>query len=665
MLNAEQKQAVRYIEGPLLVLAGAGSGKTRVITEKIVYLIEQCGYKPSEICAVTFTNKAAHEMKSRVAKRLPMPIRRGLKVMTFHTLGLRILKKHAQAIHRRAGFSIFDSEDALQVLAGLMSGSQVRDRGFLLQVQQKISSWKNALLLPSQVSVVTGEDEIFQRFYEQYQRALETYNAVDFDDLICLVVWLFRTQAEVLTAWRLRTRYLLVDEYQDSNEAQYELVKLLVGARGALTVVGDDFQSIYAWRGAKPENLKQLQSDFPTLQVIKLEQNYRSTRTILAVANGLMTSPEQAFHKVLWSDLGVGEPIRILSCKDEQDEAEQVVVDLMSHRMRFGRQLGEYAILYRSNHQSRVFEKVLRHYGVAYRISGGQSWFAKLEVKDMMAYFRLLVNPDDDAAYLRAVSTPKRGVGEGSLEKLGAYAKERGASLFACSDHLALTQQLGDKPRQILQQFKQWIETKKSILHEGKVEQILKEVVEESAYEAHVYASTESPKQAARRMESISELTGWILKRVEAAKERDLGDILNRLMLIDMLAQHNEQAEELVQLMTLHAAKGLEFPFVYLVGMEEEILPHHACLEPPYLDEERRLTYVGITRAQKELCLSYAKQRKRAGALQATTPSRFLDELPEAHLTWFGLGQTRCPEASKAWAVSHLSGLKTLLGKEG
>lgn len=661
MLNPEQKQAVKYIDGPLLVLAGAGSGKTRVITEKIVYLIEKCDYRPTEICAVTFTNKASNEMKERVSKRLSSAARRGLKVMTFHTLGLRILKKHAAAIGRRSGFSIFDTEDCLQVLAGLMSGSQVKDRGFLVQVQQKISGWKNGLLLPEQVPLITGEDEVFQRFYSQYQRALEAYNAVDFDDLICLVVWLFRDNAEILGGWRQRTRYLLVDEYQDSNEAQYELVKLLVGDRGALTVVGDDFQSIYAWRGAKPENLQQLQVDFPTLKLIKLEQNYRSTRTILSVANGLMTHQQHVFHKVLWSDLGVGEPIRVLSCKDEQDEAEQVVADLMSHRVRFGRKLSEYALLYRSNHQSRVFEKVFRHYGIPYRISGGQSWFAKLEVKDIVAYLKLLVNPNDDAAFLRAIHTPKRGVGEGTLEKLGRYAKERGDSLFACSDHMALSSWIGEKPKQVLQAFKGWIEAKKQALSDGNIAQVLREIVDESGYEAHVYELADTPQKAQRKMESVEELIGWVLKRFEAAQGTDLGEVLNKLMLLDLLDNSSKNEDDAVHLLTLHAAKGLEFPYVYLLGMEEEILPHHACLETPFIEEERRLAYVGITRAQRELCLTYASQRKRAGALQATTPSRFLEELPAEHLSWSGLGQARDAEESKKWAVSHLSGLKNLL----
>ncbi|MCX7116262.1 MAG: UvrD-helicase domain-containing protein [Gammaproteobacteria bacterium] len=662
MLNPEQKEAVKYLDGPLLVLAGAGSGKTRVITEKIVYLIEQCDYRPAHICAVTFTNKAATEMRERVSARLALEKRRGLKVMTFHTLGLRILKSHAQLVGRRKGFSIFDADDCLQILAGLVSASQARDRAFLQDIQQKISMWKNTLLSPDAVKKQVAAEGEFGVIYTGYQHALQAYNAVDFDDLICLPVWLFKQEPSVLAAWQNKIRYLLVDEYQDSNDAQYELVKSLMNERGAFTVVGDNFQSIYAWRGAKPENLKQLQHDFPTLKLIKLEQNYRSTRTILAVANALMTDQTDAFSKMLWSDLGVGESVRVISCQDEQDEADQVVADLMSHRLRFGRRFGEYAILYRGNHQARLIEKVLRHYGVAYRLSGGQSWFGRVEVKDMIAYLRLLGSPENDAAFLRAVLTPKKGIGEASLEKLSIYAGERGASLYDCADHLALTTLIGEKPRQLLNTFKSWIEEKKAGLRAGNIALVLKEIVDESGYEAYVYEQTDSPQQAQRKMESVQDLMAWIEKQWLAQSESDLSAVLNKLMLIDLLDRQHEQAEDEVNLLTLHAAKGLEFPYVYLIGMEEELLPHHACLEGVFLDEERRLFYVGMTRAQRELSLSYARHRKRAGALQATTPSRFLDALPEEHLVYLGIGeQARDPVESQALASSHLQGMMALL----
>lgn len=663
MLNAQQKEAVKHLDTPLLVLAGAGSGKTRVITEKIVYLIEQAGYRPAHLCAVTFTNKAASEMRERIKKRLPQEKRRGLKVLTFHTLGLNILKQHATELGRRRGFSIFDADDALQVLAGLVTSSQSRDKAFMFELQQQISQWKNALLSPMQATEVGG-DLGKTEIYAQYEQALRAYNAVDFDDLICLPVQLFQSSPEALAIWRRKIRYLLVDEYQDSNEAQYALVKHLMQESGALTVVGDNFQSIYAWRGAKPENLKQLQHDFPSLKLIKLEQNYRSTRTILAVANELMRNQTDAFSKELWSELGIGESVRVLSCQDEQDEAEQVVTDLMSHRLRFNRQYGEYAILYRGNHQSRLVEKVLRHYGIAYRMSGGQSWFSRVEIRDMMAYLRLLASPENDAAFLRAVTTPRRGIGVSSLEKLSHYAGSRNESLFDCADHLALQALIGDKPRDILFEFKKWLQEKSQAMQEGKTGLVLREIVEESGYEAYVYDNADSSKQAQKKMESVWEFMAWVEKKLEQAKTSDLGTLLNQLMLMDLLDNQSENVGDEVSLMTLHAAKGLEFPFVYLIGMEEALLPHHACTEGPLLEEERRLAYVGITRAQRELCLSYARHRKRAGALEATIPSRFLDELPKAHLTYLGVGEPQSPEVSKALAVSHLTGMKALLQRE-
>ncbi|STX48806.1 ATP-dependent DNA helicase Rep [Legionella hackeliae] len=390
MLNPQQTAAVRYIDGPLLVLAGAGSGKTRVITQKIAYLLEQCGYAATSVCAVTFTNKAANEMRARIASVLPATIRRGLKVATFHTLGLTIIKHNVALCGLKAGFSIFDSEDCLQLLRSFLPANKATERDYLFQIQQQISRWKNELLSPEDVSKLAVDDEI-ARIYPVYQQALKAYNAVDFDDLIRLPVHLLTNHAEVREKWQNKIRHLLVDEYQDSNTCQYLLVKLLTGIRAQFTVVGDDDQSIYAWRGAKPENLAQLQKDYPQLKVIKLEQNYRSTARILHVANHLIANNTHLFSKKLWSALGHGEPLRVLVCKDDNDEAEQVVADLISHKLRNRTQYGEYAILYRGNHQSRIFEKILRHHGIPYRISGGQSWFARSEVKDIFGLLKTTV----------------------------------------------------------------------------------------------------------------------------------------------------------------------------------------------------------------------------------------------------------------------------------
>lgn len=664
MLNPQQMAAVKYIDGPLLVLAGAGSGKTRVITQKIAYLVEQCSYSAKNIYAVTFTNKAANEMRSRIASAIPAASRRGLNVATFHTLGLKIIKRDLARCGLRAGFSIFDSDDCQQLLRTILPPGKASEKDYVAQIQQQISRWKNELLDPDEVARQAPDKAGMAEaipVYMRYQQALGAYNAVDFDDLIRLPVTLLREHPDSRERWQNNIRHLLIDEYQDSNTCQYVLVTLLTGLRAQFTVVGDDDQSIYAWRGARPENLAQLQQDFPQLKVIKLEQNYRSTARILHVANTLIANNVHLFDKKLWSELGHGDMLRVLCCRDDQDEAEQVVADLISHKLRAGKQYGDYAILYRGNHQSRVFEKVLRHHGINYRISGGQSWFARSEVKDVFAYLKLLCNPADDASFLRALTTPKRGVGEASLDALGSHAQRREQSLFQCADHLALADHLNDKPRAILQQFKQWITGLNDRLSQEPVVDVLKDMVEASGYEAHVYEQCDSPAKAQKCMDNVWELIDWVGRLLAKKPDQSLADVVNKMILIDILEQSDEGDSDSVQLMTLHASKGLEFPFVYLVGMEEDLLPHRVSIDEDQIEEERRLAYVGITRAQQGLCLTLARQRRRAGELQDCQPSRFLDELPEDSLEWYGKTGERNEEQSRALAKSHLAGLKSLL----
>lgn len=664
MLNSQQLAAVRYIDGPLLVLAGAGSGKTRVITQKIAYLINTCGYAPKSVCAVTFTNKAANEMRTRVAALFPKDKQRGLRVATFHTLGLRIIKRDAGLCGLRKGFSIFDAEDSLQVLRALLSTNKASDKEFVAGIQRHISSWKNDFLSPdclARLPSISPEQEEAALIYPRYQQALRAYNAVDFDDLIVLSVGLLRDHAAVLEYWQNSFRHFLVDEYQDSNTSQYLLVKLLVGVRAQFTVVGDDDQSIYAWRGAKPENLRLLQKDYPQLKMIKLEQNYRSTTRILQAANQLIAHNPHVFDKTLWSELGSGELLRVLTCKEDQDEADQVVADLISHKLRARTHYGDYAILYRGNHQSRVFEKVLRHYGIPYRISGGLSWFARTEVKDVFSYLKLLCNEADDAAFLRVINTPKRGVGEASLEALGSYAQTRGISLYAASNHLALSERMAEKPRLALYAFKEWLEEVKRKLDCEPVLPILRQMVEDSAYEAYVYEQSDAPAKAQKKMDNVWELLEWVARLLAKKPDRTLSDVIHQLILIDILDKSEEQDKETVQLMTLHASKGLEFPYVYLVGMEEELLPHRVSIEDSQIEEERRLAYVGMTRAEKGLCFTWAKKRRKGGGLQDSLPSRFFDELPQDSLEWFGQQAEGNEEQSKKLAQSHLAGLKSLL----
>ena len=665
MLNPEQMAAVHYIDGPLLVLAGAGSGKTRVITQKIAYLIEQCQYAANTVYAVTFTNKAANEMRERVMSVLSSKSRRGLKIATFHALGLIILKRDVARLGLKQGFTIFDSDDAFHLLRGLMPEGSRLDRDYVVSMQSQISRWKNDMLAPEEVSLLCHESASqveAASLYIRYQHSLQAYNAVDFDDLIRLPVFLLRQYPDVLEHWQNKIRHLLIDEYQDSNTCQYVLVKLLTGVRAGFTVVGDDDQSIYAWRGARPENLAQLHTDYPQLKVIKLEQNYRSTGRILHAANSLIQNNPHLFTKKLWSALGHGELLRVLCCSDEQGEADQVVADLISHKLRHGHVFGDYAILYRGNHQSRVFEKVLRNHSIAYRISGGQSWFAKKEIKDVFAYLKLLCNPSDDAAFLRVINTPKRGIGDATLEALGRYAQSKEQSLYGCCDHLALSEWVSEKPRAELQRFKQWFEVIKQRTVSEPVMPVLREMVEDSGYEAYVYEQCDSPMKAQKSMDNVWELLAWVEALLKKDSDSDLTDIINKLILIDLLDQADEHDAETIQLMTLHASKGLEFPFVYLVGMEEDILPHRVSIEEDQIEEERRLTYVGMTRAQKGLCLTLARRRRREGELQECLPSRFLDELPQDSLEWFGRSSQPDDARSKALAQSHLAGLKNLLG---
>jgi ATP-dependent DNA helicase Rep len=664
MLNPQQLAAVHYIDGPLLVLAGAGSGKTRVITQKMAYLIEQCGYAANTVYAVTFTNKAAQEMRSRVMSVLPAKARRGLKVATFHALGLSLLKRDASRVGLNKGFTIVDSEDAFHVLRGLLPDGKGNDKDFVLAVQRLISRWKNDMLSPEAVLRHVPELPLHMEaahLYVRYQQSLQAYNAVDFDDLIRLPVLLLQECPDVQAHWQQKIGHLLVDEYQDSNTGQYILMTLLTGTRAQLTAVGDDDQSIYAWRGARPENLAQLQTDYPQLKVIKLEQNYRSTARILHAANSLIQNNTHLFSKKLWSALGAGDLLRVLCCRDEHHEAEQVVADLISHKLRSGRAFGDYAILYRGNHQSRLFEKLLRLQGIAYRISGGQSWFAKKEIKDVFAYLKLLCNPADDAAFLRVINMPKRGIGEATLQALGHYAQSRAQSLYACCCHLGLSEHIGDKPRALLFAFKQWFENFKARIQVEAIPTVLREMVEDSGYEAYVYEQCDTPVKAQKCMDNVWELLAWVERLLTKDPGKQLVDVINQLILIDLLDQSDEVDADTLQLMTLHASKGLEFPFVYLVGMEEDILPHRESIENNQIEEERRLAYVGMTRAQKGLCMTLARKRRREGESRECLPSRFLDEIPDDHLEWFGRSGEPNEAQSKGLAKSHLAGLKLLL----
>lgn len=666
-LNPQQREAVRHIDGPLLVLAGAGSGKTRVITRKIAYLIEQCSIKANHIAAVTFTNKAAREMKSRVAELMQnrQASTRGLMVSTFHTLGLTILRRDGQALGYRNGFSIFDAQDSLAVLRDLMGRDFAADSDHAQQVQTQISNWKNQLILPEQANLhVDGaEQEFAAKVYPRYVQALQAYNAVDFDDLILKPVLLFRTHREILQKWQGKIHYLLVDEYQDTNGCQYELVKQLVGIREKLTVVGDDDQSVYSWRGAKPENLAQLQVDFPKLKLIKLEQNYRSMSRILRVANTLISHNPHLFQKALWSAMGEGDAIRVIGCRDEQHESEKVVSEILYHKLKHQASFKDYAVLYRSNHQSRPLEKVLREHNVPYFLTGGTSFFSRVEVKDIMAYLRLLANQDDDNAFLRVINTPRRGIGSSTLQALGEYAGKRNSSMFGACFEMGLAENLPEKSLQHLEKFTRWLVDIADRAARGNLLEAIKDMIEEINYRAWLEEVSGDPVKANRRMENVDELISWVERLIDQdVEEKSIGDIAARLTLMDIMdRQEDENQADAVHLMTLHAAKGLEFPHVFMIGMEEDILPHRTSIEEDSIEEERRLTYVGITRAQRSLVMTMANSRKRYGEKMDCEESRFLRELPAEDLIWMTEKTQVDPEERKERGKAHLSNIRDML----
>jgi len=663
-LNPNQTEAVRYTAGPLLVLAGAGSGKTRVITRKIAHLIGACGIAPRHIGAVTFTNKAAREMRERALKELKGRDSRGLRVSTFHTLGLDILRREHSAVGLRPGFSLLDGQDSESLIKEHLRGIPNADAFNPAAVAHRISAWKNDLIDPEQArsTAVDAFEAQLAGLYADYERSLRAYNAVDFDELILGPARLFATHPEVLERWQGRIRYLLVDEYQDTNGAQYELVRQLAGPRGAFTVVGDDDQSIYAWRGARPENLARLKDDYPTLKVIILEQNYRSSARILALANHLIKHNPHVFEKRLWCDHGPGEAPRVLSCRDEAHEADRVVSEILHCKFTDGVPFGDIAILYRGNHQARPFEKALREHSIPYFLSGGTSYFSRTEVKDLMAYLRLLANPQDDAAFLRVVNTPRREIGPTTLEHLATYARGRGVGLLAACGELGLGEHLAERQRERLQAFTDLMGTFAERAAADPVTAV-RALAEAIDYPGWLRENASSQAVADRRMDNVHDLIEWLGRLNKAEHQaKTLGEMVSHLTLMDVLDRQDEETGgDRVHLMTLHAAKGLEFPQVFLVGMEEEILPHRTSIEEDSIEEERRLAYVGITRARRALTFSYARRRKLFGEMIQTEPSRFLAELPEDALERDEHREAD-PAAGRARGLAHLANLRGILG---
>ncbi len=632
-LNNAQMQAVQHLNGPCLVLAGAGSGKTRVITHKIVRLLQQ-GLRPGEIAAITFTNKAAQEMRER-AKALTGPrAARDLLVSTFHSLGVRLLREDGERLGLKPNFSILDSDDVLGVLR---DAGGTTDAALARRWQWAISLWKNQGLdaAGAQAAAQDEDERVAAQVMARYQERLSAFQAVDFDDLIGLPLALLRRDDETRAKWRARLKHVLVDEVQDTNAVQYELLKALVGEQGVFTAVGDDDQSIYGWRGATIENLRRLPQDYPALTVIPLEQNYRSTGHILRAANAVIAHNPKLFEKKLWSEFGDGEPVRLIEADGEEHEAERAVAFIQALRSQ-GAKFADFAILYRANHQARVFEQKLRAAQLPYKVSDGQSFFDRAEIKDLTAWLRLLVNNDDDPAFLRAVTTPKRGIGHQTLGALGEFAAQRRISLFEALFAPSLGAALKGRTIDALHEFGRFVndlEYRARHAEGGEAARaLLLGWLTDIGYEQHLRDSEDSEKLATARWGNVLDFVDWIARRCEGdegdAKQTVL-QVAQTISVILSLAERGED-QDVVTLSTLHASKGLEWPHVVLAGVNEGLLPFRSEddeMTPERLEEERRLMYVGITRARRTLAVSTLRRRKRGRETVAGVPSRFIAEM--------------------------------------
>jgi ATP-dependent DNA helicase Rep len=573
-------------------------------------------------------------------------------------LGLQILRHEAKRLGYKPRFSVLDAADAQQILADIL---KTTDKASLRTAASVVSNWKNALLAPSAAlqAAVDEDERQFAVAYQAYQDTLRAYQAMDFDDLIRLPVELFRQHPDALETWQGRLRYLLVDEYQDTNGAQYELMKLLAGVSGRFTAVGDDDQAIYAWRGADVENLRRLTEDYPCLKIIPLTQNYRSSQRILRAANSVIANNPRLHEKNLWSEHGLGDHIELLQCRDDRHEAESIALRISAHKFECRTRFADYAILYRGNHQARLFEEALREAKIPYQLSGGQSFFDKAEIKDLTAYLRLIANQDDDPAFIRAVTTPRRGIGAGTLEKLGDHAGQRHVSLFEAAYESAFQAHLPARQLEPLVEFCDFINRVADRAEKEPAGRLLEELLAAIQYEEWLY-ETEDDRAAKAKWMNVRDFVEWLAKKGDE-DEKTLIELTQTVTLMNLLEGRDNEEVDAVRLSTLHAAKGLEFPHVYLVGVEEEILPHRECLEGTRLEEERRLMYVGITRARRGLVISWCAKRKRGGEITPSDPSRFVEEIDQNEVKRSGAVQESTD--AKEDGRRRLSALKAMLAK--
>jgi len=653
-LNPQQAAALGHIEGPLLVLAGAGSGKTRVIVEKIAHLIQSGRYPAKRIAAITFTNKSAKEMRERIAKRIRGDAADGLTICTFHALGLKMLQIDHAKLGLRRGFSIFDADDSASQIKDLLPGVKP---DVVQLMQGLVSKAKNAGLSPEQAHAVSVSAREFEAaaLYARYQERLTAFNAVDFDDLIRLPVQLLESDEDARDAWRERIGYLLVDECQDTNDAQYRLLKAIAGPKGNFTCVGDDDQSIYAWRGANPENLTALGEDYPDLRIVKLEQNYRCSNRVLRAANALIANNPHEHPKTLWSAQADGERIRIWECRDSAHEAEKVAGEI--HFLQTSRQVewSEFCILFRSNHLSRPLEKALQLLRVPYHLSGGTAFLDRGEVKDAMSWLRLLANPDDDSAFLRAVQSPARGVGQTSLARLSELSRAADMPMSRAIESMGLLKQLPPRAANALSEFGDILRGLREDSRRLAPGELVRELNERSGLVAMLQAQCKTEELFRIRRGNLDELADWF----EGARGAGPGELASQLALLSH-ADKGDPGNQ-VRLMSMHAAKGLEFRYVFIIGMDDNTLPHESSIDEGRIDEERRLLYVGITRAKEQLWLSHPRETQRWGQKLRLTPSRFFEELPAAEIQRDGADPVADAARKRERADHGFAAIKALL----
>ncbi|MGE5554308.1 MAG: DNA helicase PcrA [Betaproteobacteria bacterium] len=650
-LNEEQRAAVTHGDGPLLILAGAGSGKTRVLTHRIAYLVRERGVPPENILAVTFTNKAAGEMKKRVEQLLGHSAA-GMWVMTFHSACGRILRRHGDRIGLPSNFVIFDTSDQVACVKEALREFDLDQQNFVPRaVLEHISRAKNELQGPEEYATAAGDffEKTVAKLFFRYQELLRQNKALDFDDLLVETVRLFRETPEVLALYQERFRYLLIDEYQDTNHAQYTLVNLLAARHRNLAVVGDDNQSIFGWRGADIRNILAFERDYPDCRVVKLERNYRSTQNILSAANRVISYNLARTDKNLWTDRGDGEPLTVYLAQDDRDEA-RFVAEEIQRLTRTGYNYSDVALLYRTNAQSRSFEEVFLHYGLPYAVVGTVRFYERKEIKDLLAYLRVLYNPDDSVSLRRIINVPKRGFGATSLAKLENFALEQGLSLYQAILQAGAIPGLGAKAVATLKEFAQLLERLVERASQVPVAELATMVLRETGYEAELLAERSVEAQA--RLENLEEFVNTATEFDSRTDEPSLGLFLEQVALLSDADTYDPTAGG-VTLMTLHSAKGLEFPVVFLVGMEEGTFPHsRSTLEPEELEEERRLCYVGLTRAMDRLYLTAARQRFVHGRFEDRLPSRFLEEIPRELRRELGLSRRPAPPSWAAAAAS-------------